>query len=61
MLVGPDLTYNDSGEYRDVFVTKIRFIPAAYVDDDNTAGPWTKAGGAQPDDWPQWMRKFKDY
>jgi len=27
----------------------------------NTAGPWTKAGGAQPSDWPQWMRRFKDY
>ncbi|MHC4681875.1 MAG: type II secretion system protein [Planctomycetota bacterium] len=24
-------------------------------------GPWTRAGGAAPDDWPQWMRKFKDY
>jgi prepilin-type N-terminal cleavage/methylation domain-containing protein/prepilin-type processing-associated H-X9-DG protein len=27
----------------------------------NTAGPWTKAGGAQPDQWPKWMQKFKDY
>jgi hypothetical protein len=27
----------------------------------DTAGPWTKAGGVQPSDWPQWMRKFKDY
>ena len=27
----------------------------------NTRGPWTKAGGAKPEDWPQWMRKFKDY
>ena len=27
----------------------------------DTAGPWTKAGGAQPEDWPEWMRKFKDY
>jgi hypothetical protein len=27
----------------------------------NTAGPWTKAGGVKPEDWPQWMRKFKDY
>ncbi len=26
----------------------------------DTAGPWTKAGGVQPEDWPQWMRKFKD-
>ena len=22
---------------------------------------WTKAGGVQPSDWPQWMRRFKDY
>jgi len=27
----------------------------------NTAGPWTTAGGVMPSDWPQWMRKFKDY
>jgi len=23
--------------------------------------PWTKAGYVQPEDWPQWMKKFKDY
>ena len=27
----------------------------------DTAGPWTTAGGVQPEDWPQWMRSFKDY
>jgi prepilin-type N-terminal cleavage/methylation domain-containing protein/prepilin-type processing-associated H-X9-DG protein len=27
----------------------------------DTAGPWTKAGGVLPEDWPQWMRKLKDY
>jgi prepilin-type N-terminal cleavage/methylation domain-containing protein/prepilin-type processing-associated H-X9-DG protein len=27
----------------------------------NTAGTWTKAGGVQLSDWPEWMRKFKDY
>jgi prepilin-type N-terminal cleavage/methylation domain-containing protein len=27
----------------------------------NVAGYWTKAGGAQPGTWPEWMRKFKDY
>jgi prepilin-type N-terminal cleavage/methylation domain-containing protein/prepilin-type processing-associated H-X9-DG protein len=27
----------------------------------NTAGPWTKAGGVRPDDWPEWIRGFKDY
>jgi prepilin-type processing-associated H-X9-DG protein len=27
----------------------------------NTQGQWTRAGGVKPEDWPQWMRKFKDY
>jgi len=27
----------------------------------DTAGRWTKAGGVQPEDWPKWMRRFKDY
>lgn len=27
----------------------------------NTSNEWTKAGGVQPEDWPQWMRGFKDY
>jgi prepilin-type N-terminal cleavage/methylation domain-containing protein/prepilin-type processing-associated H-X9-DG protein len=27
----------------------------------NVNGPWTKAGGVQPSDWPRWMRRFKDY
>ncbi len=27
----------------------------------NTAGPWTKAGNVQPEDWPKWMQGFKDY
>jgi prepilin-type N-terminal cleavage/methylation domain-containing protein/prepilin-type processing-associated H-X9-DG protein len=27
----------------------------------DTAGPWTKAGGVRPEDWPAWMRRFKDY
>jgi len=27
----------------------------------DTANPWTKAGGVQPEDWPEWMRGFKDY
>jgi len=29
--------------------------------DYSTAGQWTKAGGVRPEDWPEWMRKFKDY
>ena len=27
----------------------------------NVNGPWTKAGRMSPEDWPPWMRKFKDY
>jgi len=27
----------------------------------NTEGPWTKAGGVQHSDWPQWMKNFKEY
>ena len=27
----------------------------------NTSGRWTKAGGVKPEDWPKWMRRFKDY
>jgi len=27
----------------------------------DTAGAWTRAGGAVPSDWPEWMRGFKDY
>jgi prepilin-type processing-associated H-X9-DG protein len=27
----------------------------------DTGGPWTKAGGVKREDWPQWMRDFKDY
>ncbi|MBN1975419.1 MAG: type II secretion system protein [Sedimentisphaerales bacterium] len=27
----------------------------------DTNGPWTIAGGVKPEDWPQWMRGFKDY
>jgi len=27
----------------------------------NTAGPWTRAGGAEPRDWPDWMQNMKEY
>jgi prepilin-type N-terminal cleavage/methylation domain-containing protein len=27
----------------------------------NTSGPWTKAGSVMAEDWPEWMRNFKDY
>jgi prepilin-type processing-associated H-X9-DG protein len=26
-----------------------------------TRGPWTIAGGVHPNDWPEWMKNFKDY
>jgi len=27
----------------------------------NEDGPWTRRGGVRPEDWPEWMRRFKDY
>jgi len=27
----------------------------------NTRGPWTKAGGVNDSDWPEWIRPFKDF
>ncbi len=30
-------------------------------DTHETNGPWTRAGGVQPGDWPHWMRRFKEY
>ncbi len=27
----------------------------------DTTGLFTKSGGALPNDWPQWLRRFKDY
>lgn len=27
----------------------------------DTSNAWTKAGGVKPEDWPKWMRGFKDY
>ena len=27
----------------------------------DTRGPWTRAGGGKPEDWPRWMRGFRDY
>jgi prepilin-type N-terminal cleavage/methylation domain-containing protein/prepilin-type processing-associated H-X9-DG protein len=29
--------------------------------DFDTAGPWTRAGGVNAENWPLWMRRFKDY
>ena len=27
----------------------------------NTRGPWTRAGGVAPEDWPDWIRPYPDY
>jgi hypothetical protein len=27
----------------------------------DTNGPWTQAGLVQTSDWPEWMKRFKDY
>ena len=27
----------------------------------DTAGTYTRAGGMMPEDWPEWMQKFRDY
>lgn len=27
----------------------------------DTSGPWTRAGGVESGDWPEWMRRFRDY
>ena len=27
----------------------------------DTANEWTKAGSVKPGDWPQWLRRFRDY
>ena len=27
----------------------------------NTAGPWTRAGGVKPEDWPKWLKNLRDY
>jgi prepilin-type N-terminal cleavage/methylation domain-containing protein/prepilin-type processing-associated H-X9-DG protein len=32
-----------------------------WCEDFDTAGPWTKAGGVQPGDWPTWMQGLKEY
>ena len=29
--------------------------------DYDTEGRWTVAGGASPEDWPEWMQHYKEY
>jgi hypothetical protein len=33
----------------------------AWSPDFNVNGPFTRAAGMQAEDWPAWMRRFKDY
>lgn len=33
----------------------------SWSQDFDTAGPWTKAGGVLPEDWPEWMQGLRDY
>lgn len=32
-----------------------------WYNDFDTKGRWTKAGGAQSEDWPEWMMSFREY
>jgi len=32
-----------------------------WCDHFDTTNKWTRAGGVRPEDWPEWMRAFKDY
>jgi prepilin-type N-terminal cleavage/methylation domain-containing protein/prepilin-type processing-associated H-X9-DG protein len=44
---------------RKVGLKELWTLPWSYEFD--TAGRWTRAGGVKPEDWPKWMRKFRDY
>lgn len=44
---------------RKIGLKELWTLPWSYEFD--TAGRWTKAGGVKPEDWPKWMREFKDY
>ena len=47
------------GSVREVGLKELWTLP--WYPNFDTAGPRTIAGGVQPEDWPQWMRGFKDY
>ena len=68
----PDITYfcmdRHSGGINSLFLDwSVRKVglkelwTLKWSDKFDTAGPWTKAGGVLPEDWPRWMRRFKDY
>jgi len=41
--------------------TKLALVVLDRLRRDGEFVPWTKAGLVQPSDWPQWMKRFKDY
>ncbi|MCH8215832.1 MAG: hypothetical protein IH892_03565, partial [Planctomycetes bacterium] len=47
------------GSVREVGLKELWTLP--WYPNFDKAGPRTIAGGVQPEDWPQWMRSFKDY
>lgn len=47
------------GAVRKVALKELWTLP--WHPDYSVSGPWTRAGGADGSDWPQWMRRFKDY
>ncbi len=48
-----------NGAVRKVGIKELWTLP--WYPGFSTSGPWTKAGGVLPEDWPKWMRRFKDY
>lgn len=55
---GTNMAFLDSS-VRKVDLKELWTLKWSY--DYDTANRWTKAGGVRPGDWPQWMRKFKNY
>jgi prepilin-type N-terminal cleavage/methylation domain-containing protein len=43
------------------YINGLQLWTLKWNDQADTAGRWTKTGGAKPEDWPEWMRRFKDY
>ena len=56
---------HDNNLYAQGFSTAWGFSASVTTPNKNvffdTTGPWTKTGGAEPSDWPEWMRAFRDY
>jgi hypothetical protein len=53
-----------NGMFLDFSVRKVglkELYTLKWASDFDRAGPWTRAGGVQPEDWPKWMRDCKVY